>query len=240
MTTYPGEALPYPYRFVCQSLGGNYVMLNLQSDFPTWTANFTGRSINVYLRYTILTSQMSYSNYWYARAYTEPSSTSWYYQVSQATGRFSIVEYQTPFLYVISLFTRSFQQRTCNINEMCMFYGFLFPSTPTSTLAISYMSFLLPKEFNYSTAQTLDSCTLQPTTPNLYSVPCTVSRNNSQITILYSPLGGNSNVGGNYNQGYNLLNLDNSNQNMLFTSPAYPGNHYQMQVNLWSPANQLV
>lgn len=120
---------------------------------------------------------------------------------------------------------------------MCMFYGFLYPSTPSttldirytsssSTMDIRYMSFLLPKEFNYSTVQTLSACTLQPTTPDLYNVPCTVSRNNSQVTILYVPNNGN------YNQGYNLLNLDHSNPNMLFTAPAYPGNHYQMQVNL--------
>jgi len=145
MQTYAGEAKPYPYRFVCQSLTNSWIMLNMQSDFPAWTSNFTGRSIYVYLRYTIQNYQTAYSNYWTVQAYAHPSSTSWYYLVSQGTGRFSIVEYQLPYLYVISLFTRSFGQRTCTINQQCMFYGFLLPSTPSSSITISSMTFLLPK-----------------------------------------------------------------------------------------------
>lgn len=45
---------------------------------------------------------------------------------------------------------------------------------------------------------------------------------------------------GQYNQGYNLLKLDHSDPSRLFTAPSYPGNHYQMKVNLWSTTNTLV
>ena len=213
-------------------MNSRWIQLNLQSDFPAWTANFTGRSIYVYLRYTILNSQTTYSNYWTAKSFAHSSSNNTNYLIAQGTGRFSILEYQLPYLYVISLFTRSFGQRTCTINQQCMFYGFLLPSTPSSSIPITSMTFLLPKEFNYSTTQTLNKCTLQPTTTMLYTFSCGVARNNSQITISYTPPA--------YNQGYNLINLDNSVASMLFTSPKYPGNQYQMQVNLWSNTNKLV
>jgi hypothetical protein len=212
----------------------NWIKINLQSDFPAWTSNFTSRSVYVYLRYTISNSQVSYSNYWTSQSYADSSNTNSNYLVAQGTGRFAIVEYQLPYLYVISLFTRSFGQRTCTINQKCMFYGFLLPSTLPATMTISSMTFLLPKEFNYSTTPTFNKCTLQPTTTLLYTFGCSVTRNNSQITIGYTP------GGSNYNQGYNLLNLDHSSSSMLFTSPKYPGDHYQMQVNLWSNTNALV
>jgi hypothetical protein len=113
-----------------------------------------------------------------------------------------------------------------------MFYGFLYPTTPSTSININRMTFLLPKEFGYSSLQTFDSCTVQATTTTLYTFSCGISRNNSQITIGYTPTV--------YNQLYNLLNLDNSDATKLFTAPSYPGDHYQMQVNLWSNTNALV
>ena len=116
-----------------------------------------------------------------------------------------------------------------------MFYGFLLPSTPSSSIAIKKMTYVLPPEFNYSPVRALDSCTLQPTTTSLYSVSdCSVRRDSRKITIGYNPSGSN------YNQGYNLINIDHSVASSLFTAPDYPGNHYQMQVNLWTSSYALV
>lgn len=138
-----------------------------------------------------------------------------------------------PYLYVISLWTKSFQQRTCKVNQQCMFYGFLLPTTPQATLTINYFTFILPKEFNYTALQNLDRCTLQPTTTQLYSVTsCSITRNPSAVTIKYSPP--------TYNQWYNLIGVDHSNPALLFTAPPYPGDHYQMQTNLWTSAGALV
>jgi hypothetical protein len=61
-----------------------------------------------------------------------------------------------------------------------------------------------------------------------------VVRDNSQITISYTP------GGGTYNQNYNLLNIDNTDSTQLFTTPKYPGDQYQMKVNLWGNDNSLV
>ena len=61
-----------------------------------------------------------------------------------------------------------------------------------------------------------------------------MNRNNSEVTITYTP---DSNT---YNQLYNLLNIDHSVANKLFTTPEYPGSHYQMGVDLWSGIGQLV
>lgn len=91
MTTTAAEARPYPFRFVCESMGSNWVKINMQSDFPAWTSAFTSKSVFVYLRYTISNGQVSYGNYWYAYTYTHATSTSSDYLVSQATGRFAIV-----------------------------------------------------------------------------------------------------------------------------------------------------
>ena len=43
-----------------------------------------------------------------------------------------------------------------------------------------------------------------------------------------------------YNQWYNILNLDHSDASKQFTAPKYPGDHYQIGVNLWGTSNQLV
>lgn len=89
--TFPGEALPYPYRLVCQTMASNYVLLNLFSDFPAWNSGFRQRSIYVYLRYTIQNYQTVNSNSWSATAYSHASSNSWYYEISTSTGNFPIV-----------------------------------------------------------------------------------------------------------------------------------------------------
>jgi len=237
MQTYPGEAIPYPYRFVCKSVSSNSVVLNLQSDFPAWTANFTQRKIYVYLKYSIANSQTVQSNNWYAYAYTDPSSTTSYYLVSQAQGNFPIVEYQSPFLYVINFPTRSFSQRTCTIGQKCMFYGFIYPTTPKGVVAnnVASLTFLLPKEFNYSSLQSFDSCTIQSRTITRDVFNCPITRNNSQITIGYTIP-----VSYTYQQLYDLINLDHSNAPQLFISPNFPGDHYRMQVNLWNSAGQLL
>lgn len=70
------EAKPYPYRFVCQVLTSRIVQLNLFSDFPAFAADFTQRTILIYLRYIISTGQMVASNTWTAYAYADTSSTS--------------------------------------------------------------------------------------------------------------------------------------------------------------------
>lgn len=126
-------------------MGSNYVVLNLQSDFPAWDTGFTQRNIYVYLSFQIANSQMVNSNNWYAYAYTDPSSTSNNYMVSQAVGKFPIVNYQLPFLYVINFPVESFGDRTCSIGEKCMFYGFLYPTTPFASIQIKYMTFVLPR-----------------------------------------------------------------------------------------------
>ena len=93
------------------------------------------------------------------------------------------------------------------------------------------MTFVLPREFNYSSQQTFDSCFIQSKTTVYEQFSCSLGRNNSRITIAFNP--------SSYNQQYNLFNIDHSTASLLFTAPSYPGNHYQMRVNLWTTANLL-
>jgi hypothetical protein len=74
---------------------------------------------------------------------------------------------------------------------------------------------------------------VQPTTTQLYPVTCAVSRDSVALTIKFSP--------SSYTQSlYNLISIDHSSTSLLFTAPPYPGDHYQMQTNLWTSAGALV
>jgi hypothetical protein len=112
-----------------------------------------------------------------------------------------------------------------------MVYGFIFPTTLTSEYTINRMTFVLPREFNYSSQQTFDSCFIQSKTTVYEQFSCSLARNNSRITIAFNP--------SSYNQQYNLFNIDHSTSSLLFKAPSYPGNHYQMLVNLWTTGNLL-
>lgn len=63
-------------------------------------------------------------------------------------------------------------------------------------------------------------------------ITCTANRTNSDVSVKFYP---NS-----YNHNYKLVTIDTSDQTKLFKAPAYPGNHYQMKVNLFTSANVLV
>lgn len=64
------------------------------------------------------------------------------------------------------------------------------------------------------------------------SVTCAATRNNSQVSIKFTP---NS-----YNMNYKLITIDTSNPAQLFTSPQYPGNQYQMKVDLYTNTQKLI
>jgi len=64
------------------------------------------------------------------------------------------------------------------------------------------------------------------------TVACTATRNNSFVTMKFTP--------NTYNMNYKLIKIDTSNPAQLFKSPQYPGNHYQMKVDLYTSANLLV
>ena len=148
MESTAAEAKPYPVRFICQDKWYYRFNIIFQSDFPTWNDNFTQRDIFIYLRYTISNSKTVSSNNWYVYTYSALTYSSWY-MISQATGNFPIVEYLTPYLYVINFPTKSFNTRTCTTEQKSMFYGFIYPSTPSSTLGITRMTYILPREFKY-------------------------------------------------------------------------------------------
>ena len=225
------EAAPYPIRMTCQERWSYRVYVTLNSDHPTWQSNFTQREVYVYLRYTINDAQFTTSNNWYVYTYSS-LTTNTNDRISQASGSFPIQEFQSPYLYVLNFPTKSFNARTCAINEQCMFYGFIYPTTPISDIAITRMTFGLPREFKYTSEQVFDSCTVQSRTTDLRVFSCGVSRTQSQVTVEYVPPA--------YNQEYNLLSIDTANSASLFTAPAHPGDHYTMHVNLWSATDHLV
>ena len=172
------------------------------------------------------------SGNWQSFSYGDLTLESEMYKISEANGNFPITPYITPFLYVINFPTKSYSQRICTVGKKCMIYGYIQPTTLSGEIMINRMTFLLPKEFNYSNQATFDRCRIQATTTNFSTFNCQLVRNNSQITITYIPPS--------YNHRYNLINMDHSSASQLFTAPNFPGNHYQMQVNLWSAANALV
>ena len=144
------EAKPYPYRFECQSMGTRTLKLLKQDNFPAWDASFYNRKVILYLKYIINNNNKSgTSSSWTATAYTQDIVSS-EYRVSAATGTFEISEFQSPHISKINFLTKAWNKRTCKTNQLCMFYGYLLPSTLISDIPIEYMTFTLPREFNYS------------------------------------------------------------------------------------------
>ena len=108
-----------------------------------WTSDFINKKVVVYLKYTI-GSKSGNSNNWRASAYTITTKDD-DYEVARASGNFPIDEYRSPELYKINFPTQAFSKRTCKVNQLCMFYGYLLASTPSSSpLVIDYMTYTLP------------------------------------------------------------------------------------------------
>lgn len=63
-------------------------------------------------------------------------------------------------------------------------------------------------------------------------ITCTANRSNSDVILKFYP--------NTYNHKYKLVTIDASDKTKLFKAPAYPGNHYQMKVNLFTSADVLV
>ena len=106
-----------------------------------------------------------------------------------------------------------------------MFYGYLLPSTLSSEYVIRKMVFTLPPEFKYAAITSMDSCLMK----GYSDVPitsCLIDRTNSTLTITYVP--------SSYDHNYKLITLNTAATNKLFTSPAYPGTHYQMKADLYT------
>ena len=120
--------------------------LTKPTNFPAWESAFINRKIELYLQY-IIADNLAGTNTgdWYATAYTDPTSTSSTYMVSQAKGKFYVINYMSPYIYVINFYTQSFTTRTCHTGEQCMFYGYLLPSTLSSNNQISYMDYTIPR-----------------------------------------------------------------------------------------------
>lgn len=137
------EADPYPMRFECVSFGSQSLRLLKQSNFPEWTSDFTQKKIILYLKYTINDNKYVTSNTWNAYAYTLNSVDN-NYLVSQATGVFLIIEYLSPYIYKINFPTQAFSKRTCRTNQICMFYGYLFPTTLSTPVPVQYMTYTIP------------------------------------------------------------------------------------------------
>lgn len=144
MESLTGEAAPYPYRFECVQMGSNSVMLYKQDNFPAWIPAHINRKIIVYLKYQIADWKTVSCNNWNVATYTITSGPNSWYRVSEGVGNFNIIEYLSPYIYTINFPTKAFNKRTCRTNQLCMFYGYLLPSTPSSN-PIRYMTYTLPK-----------------------------------------------------------------------------------------------
>lgn len=226
------EATPYPYRFECYSIGSRSLQIIKQDNFPEWTPAFIDKKVVIYLKYTIEDWKYTSSSNWYLHAYTVTGSTSSWNRVSQAVGTHHIDIYQSPYIYKINFPTQAFSKRTCRTNEICMFYGYLLPSTEYSDIPLRYMTYTIPSEFGYSNLTSYSKCAMEEKNDDYNPITCTSSRNESEVTIKFLP---NS-----YNHNYKLVTIDTADQSQLFKAPAYPGTHYQMKVNMFTSSNVLV
>jgi hypothetical protein len=228
-----GEADPYPYRFMCSVMNSGYVRIIKQDKFPEWNAAMTAKKVVVYLKYTINQNQIGgNTGNWYAYGINHLTSTSSTYQICRAHGNFYVDDFLSPYIYKINFPTLSFSKRTCRTNEVCMFYGYLLPSTLSSEYTIGYMDYVLPSEFGYSNLIDYTACVMEEKNDDVNPVTCKATRNDSDVTVRFDPTY--------YNHNYKLISIDTSNAAQLFTSPEFPGAHYRMKVNLYTTANVLI
>jgi hypothetical protein len=113
-------------------VSSNSVKILKQDNFPTWTSAFINKKVIIYLKYQIADWKTVASNSWNVATYTITSTPDAWYRVSEGTGYFSITEFLSPFIYAINFPTQAFSKRTCRTNQLCMFYGYLLPSTTFS------------------------------------------------------------------------------------------------------------
>lgn len=126
-------------------MNSSSLWLRKSNNFPEWTSAFTNKKVILYLKYTISNSCSGSSNDWLVRAYTK-NDVDDDYEVARATGNFVISELKSPHIYKINFPTQAFSKRTCRVNQICMFYGYLLPSTASnSPLRVSYMTYTLPE-----------------------------------------------------------------------------------------------
>jgi len=85
-----------------------------------------------------------------------------------------------------------------------MIYGYIQPTTTAAQIPINRMTFILPREFNYSNQASFDQCKIQWGTTTFTTFACGVVRNNSDVTISFQP------TPVPYNQLYNLLEIAHS------------------------------
>ena len=64
------------------------------------------------------------------------------------------------------------------------------------------------------------------------TVECSAARLNSEVTIKFVP--------STYNHNYKLVSIGHEDPLKLFLSPPYPGNQYQVKVNLFTSADILI
>jgi hypothetical protein len=117
-----------------------------------------------------------------------------------------------------------------------MFYGYLLPTTPQASFQIKYMDYTIPAEFKYSNLVAYNGCDMKEKNSDNYLFGCTATRNNSKVTVRFTPTSG----GYIYNHNYKLIKIDHVDASKLFTAPQYPGNHYQMKVDLYTDTNRLI
>lgn len=232
MESTAAEAKPYPYRFECVSIGSNSLMLYMQDNFPAWNSGFINKKVIVYLKYQIANWKTVTSNSWNVATYTLTSGPNSWYRVSEGWGTFNIIEYLSPFIYKINFPTQAFSKRTCRTSQLCMFYGYLLPSTDFAAIPLRYMTYTLPPEFGYSNLTTYSACKMEEKNDDFNPTTCVATRTDSDVTMKFLP--------NTYNHNYKLVTIDTSDQTKLFKAPAYPGTHYRMKVNLFTSTDILV
>ena len=66
---------------------------------------------------------------------------------------------------------------------------------------------------------------------DISTVACSKSRTDSDVTLKFNP--------SSYNHHYKLIKIDTTSVSDLFKTPAYPGDHYQMKVDLYTSSNLI-
>jgi hypothetical protein len=229
---------PYPYRLRCGTISASVLQILIPADFPAFDIGYQELDITVNAKFMLAdfpagtdilyVSPPVTSGLFYAYGSTSIVDSTSIYYISQASTTITISQYKVPIIGQITFNTKSFLDRRGYTNDNVIYYMLL---KPTTTVPITKMLFYLPREFGYPPVDNHDNCqmiTRQVT--NLAT--CLESRDAGQTVITIDTTG--------YDNGARIIQLANSNISKWFTAPAYPGDFYNMTIEMYDSAGDLL
>lgn len=238
LTVSTASRLPYPYRLRCGAISATVLQVLIPPDFPPFDVAYQELSITVNAKFMIVdfppgmdilyVSPPMTSGVFHAYGSASVVDSTWNYYISECTTTITISQHKVPIIGQATFNTKSFSDRRGTTNDKVIYYMLL---KPTTTVPVTKMRFYLPREFGYPPVGNHDNCKLiTRQVTNLVS--CVETREAGQTVLTVDTTG--------YDNGARIVQLANSNMSNWFTAPAYPGDFYNMTIEMYGATGTLL